>query len=210
MATATSAPPETLRTLPSDAVRQIQWRFADRYDLQMLIQSVRAVARGPVAQLVAAGGRNSHEWTEQKNELLEHFDRSGITAVFMEPEQGGFIAGPKNLALALVAFELALGGWRRGNRKSGGMPGAGTDSRARHFRATRSLYAARRSCAAGRRSQSLAWSVLPDGADSLCWRRYRNAERQAQRGEVGGGRRAGAACRKARALHHKYWISRTS
>ena len=25
----------------------------------------------------------------------------------MEPEEGGFIAGPKNLALALAAFELA-------------------------------------------------------------------------------------------------------
>jgi len=34
MATATPVKPEILRTLPSDAVRQIQWRFADRYDLQ--------------------------------------------------------------------------------------------------------------------------------------------------------------------------------
>ena len=42
-----------------------------------------------------------------KNELLEAFDGAGITAVFMEPDEGGFIAGPKNLALALVAFELA-------------------------------------------------------------------------------------------------------
>lgn len=98
---------ETLRTLPTDAARQIQWRFADRYDLQMLVQSARAVARGPVAKLVAQGGRNSHEWTPGKAELLEAFDRSGITAVFMDPEQGGFIAGPRNLALALVAFELA-------------------------------------------------------------------------------------------------------
>ena len=44
-----------LRALPGDEVRQILWRFADRYDLQMLVQSVRAVARGPVARLVAAG-----------------------------------------------------------------------------------------------------------------------------------------------------------
>ena len=29
------------------------WRFAERYDLQMLVQSTRAVARGPVARLVA-------------------------------------------------------------------------------------------------------------------------------------------------------------
>ena len=107
MSTATSHKLEFLRTLPSDAVRQIQWKFADRYDLQMLVQSARGVARGPVAKLVAQGGRNSHEWTPAKAELLEAFDRSGITAVFMDPEHGGFILGPKNLALALVAFELA-------------------------------------------------------------------------------------------------------
>ncbi len=99
--------PETLRALPGDDVRQILWRFADRYDLQMLVQSVRAVARGPVARLVAAGGRNTHEWTPEKNALLKAFDESGITGVFMDPSQGGFIEGPKNLALALVAFELA-------------------------------------------------------------------------------------------------------
>ena len=98
---------EMLRTLPGDDVRQILWRFTDRYDLQMLVQSVREVARGPVAQLVAQGARHSHEWTPEKNQLLEAFDRSGITAVFMEPEEGGFIAGPKNLALSLAAFELA-------------------------------------------------------------------------------------------------------
>ena len=98
---------EYLRALPGDDVRQILWRFADRFDLQMLVQSVRAVARGPVARLVAAGGRNSHEWTPEKAALLPCFDESGITGVFMDPADGGFIEGPKNLALALVAFELA-------------------------------------------------------------------------------------------------------
>ena len=107
MRTASVVQPETLRTLPSDAARQVQWGFADRYDLQMLVQSTRAVARGPVARLVANGGRNSHEWTEGKAALLEAFDGAGITAVFMDPEEGGLFAGPKNLALALVAFELA-------------------------------------------------------------------------------------------------------
>jgi len=107
MATANLIQPELLRTLPSDAARQLQWGFADRYDLQLLVQSARAVARGPVARLVANGGRNSHEWTAGKAELLEAFDGSGITAVFMDPEHGGLFAGPKNLALALVAFELA-------------------------------------------------------------------------------------------------------
>jgi alkylation response protein AidB-like acyl-CoA dehydrogenase len=98
---------EYLRALPGDDVRQILWRFADRYDLQMLVQGVRAVARGPVARLVAAGARNTHEWTPEKSALLRAFDESGVTGVFMDPAQGGFIEGPKNLALALVAFELA-------------------------------------------------------------------------------------------------------
>jgi alkylation response protein AidB-like acyl-CoA dehydrogenase len=98
---------KTMLTLPGDSVRQIQWRFAERFDLHMLVQSARSVARGTVARLVAAGERNTHEWTSGKAAMLEAFDRAGITAAFMEPEEGGFISGPKNLALALCAFELA-------------------------------------------------------------------------------------------------------
>jgi len=88
-------------------VRQTLWRFANRFDLQMLVQSARGVARGTVAHMVASGERNSHEWTPAKSEMLEAFDRAGLTTIFMEPEEGGFIAGPKNLALSLSAFELA-------------------------------------------------------------------------------------------------------
>jgi alkylation response protein AidB-like acyl-CoA dehydrogenase len=99
--------PPALTTLPSDDLRQVMWRFADRYELHMLVQAVRGVARGPVARLVAGGARNSHDWTPEKASLLPHFDESGITAAFLDPEQGGFIAGPKNLALALIAFELS-------------------------------------------------------------------------------------------------------
>ncbi|MDP6778470.1 MAG: acyl-CoA dehydrogenase family protein [Candidatus Latescibacteria bacterium] len=98
---------EMLRTLPGDEVRQIMWRFAERFDLQMVVQSARSVARGPVARLVAEGGRNTHDWTEGKAALLGAYDEAGLTSVFMEPEYGGFIEGPKNMALALVAFELA-------------------------------------------------------------------------------------------------------
>ncbi|MGA8629672.1 MAG: acyl-CoA dehydrogenase family protein [Terracidiphilus sp.] len=98
---------KAMLALPGDAVRQIQWRFADRFDLQMLVQSARGVARGTVARLVAAGERNTHEWTAGKDAMLDAFDRAGITAAFMEPEEGGFIVGPKNLALGLAAFELA-------------------------------------------------------------------------------------------------------
>ncbi len=120
MATAVRPKLELMRTLPGDAVRQIQWRFSDRYDLQMLVQSTRAVARGPVAQLVAGGERNTHEWTARKNDLLAAFDAAGITAVFMDPEYGGLFAGPKNLALALVAFELA---WVDGGAATGSLAG---------------------------------------------------------------------------------------
>ena len=97
----------TLPALPGDDVRQILWRYADRYDLAMLVQSARTVARGPVARLVASGARNSHEWTPEKASLLPAFDESGITAAFLDQKYGGFIDGPKNLALALVAFELS-------------------------------------------------------------------------------------------------------
>ncbi len=139
MATAISVPPETLRTLPSDTVRQMQWGFSDRFDLQMLAQASRAVARGPVARLVAGGGRNSHEWTGSKAEMLKAFDEAGITAVFMQPEEGGLFAGPKNLALALVAFELA---WVDGGAATASLAGClalapiherGTSEQQRHY-----------------------------------------------------------------------------
>ncbi len=97
-----------MKTLPGDDVRQVMWRFTERFDLQMVVQSARSVARGPVARLVADGARNTHEWTSGKNSLLDAFDQAGITSLFMEPEWGGYIAGPKNMALALTAFEL---GW---------------------------------------------------------------------------------------------------
>ncbi|MBN1689066.1 MAG: acyl-CoA/acyl-ACP dehydrogenase [Candidatus Omnitrophica bacterium] len=93
--------------LPNDDVRQIMWRFQDRYDLQMVVQSTRSVARGIVARLVAEGARNTHEWNDKKQQFLTALDEAGVTAVFMDPEEGGFMAGPKNLALALVAYELS-------------------------------------------------------------------------------------------------------
>jgi alkylation response protein AidB-like acyl-CoA dehydrogenase len=102
-----NTPFEYMSTLPGDDVRQIMWRFADRYDIQMAVQSARSLARGVVARLVADGVRNSHEWNDKKELLLTGMDEMGLTTVFMDPEDGGFIVGPKNLALALVAFELS-------------------------------------------------------------------------------------------------------
>lgn len=98
---------ETLRTLPGDDVRQIMWRFADRFDLQMLVQSTRAVARSVAARLVADGQRTTHEWTAEKASLLTAMDAAGVTSMFLEPKYGGYIEGPKNLAMSLTAFELA-------------------------------------------------------------------------------------------------------
>ncbi|MGA8743119.1 MAG: acyl-CoA dehydrogenase family protein [Terracidiphilus sp.] len=139
MATSATTTTPTMLILPGDPLRQIQWRFADRYDLQMLVQSARTVARGTVAHMVAAGERNSHEWTPAKHEMMEAFDRAGITAAFMEPEEGGFIAGPKNLALALAAFELA---WVDGGAATASLAGflalapiheRGTPEQAAHY-----------------------------------------------------------------------------
>ncbi len=139
MGTSALSDVKNMLTLPTDGVRQIQWRFADRFDLQMLVQSTRGVARGVVARLVAAGERNTHEWTPAKNEMLEAFDRSGISAIFMEPEEGGFIVGPKNLALSLAAFELA---WVDGGAATASLAGflalspiheRGTAEQAQHY-----------------------------------------------------------------------------
>jgi len=112
--------PATLGTLPGDDVRQIMWGYADRFDLQMIVQSARAVARGPVARLVAQGGRNTHEWTEEKAALLKACDESGVSAVFLDPKYGGIVEGPKNMAMALVAFELA---WVDGGAATGSLAG---------------------------------------------------------------------------------------
>src|SRR5579871_4349498 len=137
----TAALPEIghMLTLPTDAIRQLQWRFADRFDLQMLVQSARGVARGTVARLVAEGQRNTHEWTPAKEEMMEAFDRAGLSAVFMDPEQGGLFAGPKNLVLALTAFELA---WVDGGAATASLAGflalspiheRGTPEQAQHY-----------------------------------------------------------------------------
>jgi alkylation response protein AidB-like acyl-CoA dehydrogenase len=96
-----------LRTLPGDEARRVMWRIADREDVQRLVASARAVARGPVARLVAGGGRQSQGWTAEKQGVLEAFDRAGVTSASLAPGAGGTVDGPKNLAEALVAFELA-------------------------------------------------------------------------------------------------------
>ena len=96
-----------MKMLPGDEVRQIMWRYANRFDMQMAVMGTRSVARGLIARLVANGERNTHAWTDAKNEMYWAFDVSGVTAAGLDMEFGGIIEGPRNLALALIAFELA-------------------------------------------------------------------------------------------------------
>lgn len=128
-----------MSTLPGDDIRQIMWRYSDRFELQMVVQSSRQVARSVVARCVADGVRNSHEWNAEKHSILEAFDQAGLTQVFMEPQDGGFIDGPKNLALALVAFELS---WVDGGAATSSLASnlglspiheKGTDEQKRHY-----------------------------------------------------------------------------
>ena len=49
----------TMKMLPGDEVRQIMWRFAERYDIQMAVAGARSVARGDVAKLVRST-RSTH------------------------------------------------------------------------------------------------------------------------------------------------------
>ena len=96
-----------MKMLPGDEVRQIMWRFAERYDIQMAVAGARSVARGSVAQLVAGGQRKTHDWTAEKQGAFEAFDASGITASTLKQEYGGLFDGPKNLASSLLSYELS-------------------------------------------------------------------------------------------------------
>jgi alkylation response protein AidB-like acyl-CoA dehydrogenase len=96
-----------LRRLPDDDVRAVQWRFADRDDLRRIVEAARGVARGPVAGLVARGARHSDAWTPDKADLVKAFDAAGLSVLAADGEHGGLIDGPKNLGIALAAFELA-------------------------------------------------------------------------------------------------------
>lgn len=98
---------QTMKMLPGDEIRQIMWRYSERYDIQMAVMGARSVARGLVARLVADGERANHEWTAAKNALYQAFDESGITAAGLDIEYGGIVDGPRNLLLSLLAFELS-------------------------------------------------------------------------------------------------------
>ena len=168
------------------------------------VQSARSLARGVVARLVADGARNTHEWTEKKAQLLTGLDEVGLTTVFMDPEDGGFIDGPKNLALALVAFELS---WVDA--------GAATCSLASnlalspiHEKGTpeqrSTLHEPLRPAAPGRGPQTVARRLRPDRTAPLCRRRHRHPLRQDARGGMGRWEGADPPGGKARPFHHQH------
>ena len=96
-----------MKMLPGDEVRQIMWRYADRFDIQMAVQAARQAARGKVASLVACGERATHDWTDGKQSLFDAFDASGQTAAGLDMACGGLFEGPRNLALSLLSYETA-------------------------------------------------------------------------------------------------------
>ena len=73
-----------------------------------------------VARLVADGGRNSHDWTPGKAALLPPSTRAASRRRFWSRKKAGSSPGPKNLALALLAFELA---WVDGGAATGSLAG---------------------------------------------------------------------------------------
>ena len=97
----------TMKMLPGDEVRQIMWRFAERFDIQMAVAGARSVARGLVAKLVADGQRKTHEWTAEKQSMFDAYDASGVTAATLNADCGGLFEGPRNLAESLLTYETA-------------------------------------------------------------------------------------------------------
>ncbi|MBZ0150597.1 MAG: acyl-CoA/acyl-ACP dehydrogenase [Planctomycetes bacterium] len=129
----------TLQSLPGDAVRGIQWRFGDADHLVQAVQAARRVARCEVAAMVLDGGRRESEWNEQKAALLTAFDRAGLHALLLDPAFGGRCKDQKNLAAALVAFEMA---WVDGGAATGSLASllglspvlrCGTDEQRQHY-----------------------------------------------------------------------------
>ena len=97
----------TMKMLPGDEVRQIMWRIAERYDIQMAIAGARSVARGLIAKLVADGQRKTHEWTPEKQSMFDAFDAIGVTAATLNADCGGLFEGPRNLAESMLTYETA-------------------------------------------------------------------------------------------------------
>ena len=90
--------PETLQTLPGDDVRQLMRALRGTAHPADAGFNRRAASRAARSRgsWRRVGGTNTSGPSARTS--LAHYDASGITAAFMDPEEGGFISGPKNLA----------------------------------------------------------------------------------------------------------------
>jgi hypothetical protein len=198
-------PADALRTLPTDEIRQIMWRLSDRFD---------AADAGPGGARRRAGSGRAARGRRRSAPTSGRGGKAGAARRLrplrahrrvLDPEHGGFIDGPKNLALALVAFELAWVDAGAATCSLAGQPRTRADSRARHARAALVLHAPARARPNPARTAPLAGRVLPHRAYSLRRRRDRPAERQGARREWPEG--ASRSCgREAWALHHEHGV----
>jgi len=83
------------------------WRFADRYELHMLVQAARGVARGPVAAPRGGGPAASHEWTPEKQPAPGTDHETASPPPRSIRRKAAFIAGRKISCSRWFAFELA-------------------------------------------------------------------------------------------------------
>ena len=197
-----------LRTLPGDDVRQIMWRFADRYDLQMLVQSV--ARRGARAGRAAGRGRGPQYPRVDGGEgrAPEGVRRVGHHRGLPGPGVRRLHRGSQEPGARARGVRAGLGRCRRGDRQPRGAPRARADPRTRHAE-QRAIYMARRAVEPARRA-ALARRVLPDRTAAVRRCRDRPAERQ------GAGRRMGRTARSrscrstSAAASSRTWASPTS
>lgn len=96
-----------LKVLPNNEIRQIMWRYSDNFELQMLVESTRSVARNSISKLALSDLSKKHGWNSEKTNILTYLDEAGITNAYLDKDHGGFLTDKKNLALSLIAFELS-------------------------------------------------------------------------------------------------------
>ena len=198
---------DVLRTLPGDDVRQIMWRFADRYDLQMLVQSV--ASGGPRTGGPAGGrGRTQHPRMDRprRPSSLKAFDESGITGALHGSGAGRLHRGSQESGAGAGRLRAVLGGRGRRHLQPGGQPGPRPHPRARHAGAAGHVHARMPSRPSPARTARPGAAPSPHRADAVRRRRDGHARRQGAGGRMGGRQGADPPGGQARALHHQHGL----
>jgi len=202
-ATAIGKEVQTLRTLPGDDVRQILWRFAERYDLQMLINPCAPWpaapwrALSPPAPAIRTPGpkRNSNCCANTTTPASPACSWTSTTAAtspgrrtspsrWWRSSSPGWTAAPPPAA------------WRVGLALAP-IHERGTNEQRTHYM---------QRCVTRRRSRAGARVVCPHRADPLRRRRNGAAVGQSQHRRMERRRRARPARHQARALHHRHGL----